>query len=116
VTLFRFVDMASAENYVEVTLKLLDAPPHHTAGKNCIVMMVPRSQIDNHRSEHEAQEAVTDELIALGLAEMRVPDISANRIEGSKFLPERPPTIEGRTPDYDRDGFKGWIFDEPMAS
>ena len=37
-------------------------------------------------------------------------------IEKSRFLSERPRKIEGRPPDYERDGFQGWIFEENEAS
>jgi hypothetical protein len=112
----------STENYVEVTLKPSDAPANQTGSRNIIIVQVPRSKIDSHRLEHQAQEAVTDELIAQALAEGSLPDISravtdvggANLIERSRFLPERPLIIEGRSPDYDRNGFKGWIIKESI--
>ena len=90
--------MPSTKNYVEVTLKPLDAPLNQSGGKNIIIVLVPRSQIENHRAEHQAPEAVIDELIAQALAEKCARDIServggANAIERSKFLPERPKII-----------------------
>ena len=114
--------MPSIEHYVEVTLKALAAQVNQSDSKNIIIVLVPRSQIVNHRAEHQAQEAVTDELIAQALAEGSLPDISravtdvggANLIERSRFLPERPLIIEGRSPDYDRNGFKGWIIKESI--
>ena len=112
--------MLSLENYVEVTLKPLDAPAKQSAS-NFMIVLVPRSQIENYRAKHQTQEAVIDELIAQALAEELAPDISeragrANIIQKSKFLPRRPRMIEGRTPDYDLDGFRGWIFEESIDS
>lgn len=109
--------MPSTENYVEVTLKPMDAPANEIGSKNIIIVLVPRSQIDRHRAEHHVQEAVVDELIAQALAEERAPEISGrgagvgdvNLVERSKFLLERPRIVEDRSPHYDRDGFKGWI-------
>jgi hypothetical protein len=109
--------MPSSENYVEVTLKPIDAPADQIGSKNIIIVLVPRSQIDSHRAEHHPGGAVVDQLIAQALAEGRAPDIlgrgagvgEANLVERSKFLSERPRIVEDRSPDYDRDGFKGWI-------
>jgi hypothetical protein len=115
--------MPSIGHYVEVTLKALAAQVNQVDSKNIIIVLVPRSQIDNHRAEHQAQEAVTDDLIAQALAEGRAPDISrsvpevggATLIERSRFLAERPLRIKGRSPDYDRNGFKGWIIEESLV-
>jgi hypothetical protein len=108
----------STENYVEVTLKPLDAPANQSGHKNIIIFLVPRSQIDTHRAEHQEQEAAIDQLIAQALAEERALDAlgrvtvsgGPNPIEKSKFLSERPGIIERRSPDYERDGFQGWFF------
>ena len=116
--------MPSTENYVEVTLKPLDASADQSGGENIIIVMVPRSQIDTHRAEHQTNEAAIDQLIAQALAEKRAVEISGrvtvgggpNLIEKSRFLSERPRKIEGRSPDYERDGFQGWIFEENEAS
>lgn len=110
--------MPSIENYVEVALKLPDAPANQGGGTTIIIVLVPQSQIDHHREEHQVQKAVTDQLIAEALAEGRAADIwrsvtglrVANHIEKLRFLPERPLIIEDRSADYDRDGFKGWIL------
>jgi hypothetical protein len=109
--------MPSRENYVEVTLKPIGAPANQIGSKNTIIVLVPRSEIESHRAEHQAGEAIVDELIAQALAEERVADISgrgagvgeANLVESSKFLSERPRIIKDRPADYDREGFKGWI-------
>lgn len=108
----------STENYVEVTLKPLDAPANQSGSKNIIILLVPRSEIDNHRAEHQEKEAAIDQLIAQALAEERALDAlgrltisgGSSPIERSKFLSERPGIIEGRSPDYERDGFQGWFF------
>jgi hypothetical protein len=86
------------KNYVEVILKPLGAPANQRDSKSIIIVQVPRSQIDAHRAEHQAPEAVTDELIAQALGERRAPDISrsvkepngTSFIERSRFLPEQP--------------------------
>lgn len=113
--------VTSTEIYIEVTLKPLDASDNQTGVNNIIIVLVPRSQIDNHRAEHQVREALIDELIAQALAEGRVPDIgtrvgSTHLIERSKFLPERPKIVEGRSPDYDREGFRGWFFNGSIVS
>ena len=113
--------MPATETYVEVTLKSLDPPANQKGCEDFIIVLVPQSQIDNHRAGHRAQEALIDELIAQALAEGRVPDITecvgaTNLIKRSKFLPERPLMIEGRSPDYDRDGFRGWFFQESIST
>jgi hypothetical protein len=116
--------LPSTENYVEVTLQPLEASANQRGSKNIIIVQVPRSQIDTHRAEHLAQERALDELIAQALAEEHAPHISgrvicigsAKLIESSRFLPERPLIIEGRSPDYDRDGFKGWIIQESIVA
>ena len=112
--------MLSAGNYVEVTLKPLHAPAKQMAS-NFIIVFVPRSQIKNFREEHQTEEAVVDELIAQTLAERLAPDIwertgSPSLIEKSRFLPQEPQMVKGRSPDYDRDGFRGWIFEESVDS
>ena len=112
--------MLSAEHYVEVTLKPLHAPARQTAN-NFIIVFVPRSHIKSFREKHQAQEVVIDELIAQALAERLAPDIwertgSPSLIEKSRFLPQQPQMVKGRSPDYDRDGFKGWIFEESIDS
>ena len=108
----------STEVYIEVTLKPLDASANQTGSKDIIIVLVPRSQVDTHRAEHQAQEVAIDQLIAQALAEKRALEIqivtgvaSPNPIEKSRFLSQRPP-LEGRAPDYDCDGFKGWIFEK----
>jgi hypothetical protein len=116
--------MASAESYVEVTLNPPTAPANQSGSKNIIIVLVPRSQIDAHRAEHQAQEPAVDQLIAQALAEKRALDVSGrvtvfggpNLIEKSRFLSERPRIIESRSPDYESDGFKGWIFEENQSS
>jgi hypothetical protein len=112
--------MLSAENYVEVTLKPLHAPAKQTAS-NFIIVFVPRSQIKSFREKHQTEEAVIDELIAQALAERLAPDIwertgSPSLIEKSRFLPQQPQMVKDRSPDYDRDGFRGWIFEESIDS
>lgn len=116
--------MTSGKNYVEVTLKPFDAPAGQGGSKNIIIVQVPRSQIDTHRARHLGQEIALDQLIAQALAEERAPDISefvtgagsAKLVEKSRFLPKRPPIIGGRAPDYDCDGFKGWIIQESIVA
>jgi hypothetical protein len=114
----------STENYVELTLKTLEAPGQKSGGKTVIIVQVPQSQIDTHRARHLAQEVARDELIAQALAEERAADISgritvggsAKLVAGSRFVAVRPILIEDRSPDYDRDGFKGWIFEAPKVT
>jgi hypothetical protein len=108
--------MLSAENYVEVTLKPLDAPAKQMSNR-FIIVFVPRSQINSFREKHQTEEVVIDELIAQTLAERLAPEIwkrtgSTSVIEKSRFLPQQPQMVKGRSPDYDRDGFRGWIFEE----
>jgi hypothetical protein len=104
----------SAEIYVEVTLKPPASSANQTGDKDIIIVQVPRSQIESHRAEHQAQEVAIDQLIAQALAEKRASDISRrlgpNPIERSRSLSERPRLLEGRAPEYDCDGFKGWIL------
>jgi hypothetical protein len=112
--------MLFTENYVEVTLKPLHGPAKQTAS-NFIIVFVPRSQIKSFREKHQAEEAVIDELIAQALAERLAPDIwertgSLGLIEKSRFLPQQPQMVKDRSPDYDRDGFRGWIFEESIDS
>lgn len=91
--------MPSTEVYIEVTLKPLDASANQTGSKDIIIVLVPRSQVDTHRAEHQAQEVAIDQLIAQALAEKRALEISGrvtgvagpNPIEKSRFLSERPP-------------------------
>jgi hypothetical protein len=115
--------MPSSEYYVEVTLKPLEAPADQNAS-DIIIVMVPRSQIDTHRAKHQTDEATIDQLIAQALAEKHAIEVSgrvtvgrgATLIEKSRFLSKRPREIEGRPPDYERDGFQGWICEENEAS
>jgi hypothetical protein len=104
----------SAEIYVEVILKPSAASANQAGSKDIIIVKVPRSQIESHRAEHQAQEVAIDRLIAQALAEKRASDISQrvglNLIERSRSLSERPRILEGRAPEYDCDGFKGWIL------
>ena len=112
--------MPSTENYVQLTFKPLDAPSDQSGRKNIIIVMVPQSQIDTHRAEHQIrEEAAIDQLIAQALAEKRAVEVSGrvtvvggpSLIEKSRFLSERPREIECRSPDYERDGFQGWILE-----
>jgi hypothetical protein len=116
--------MPFAENYVEVTLKPLDAPVDQSGSRNIIIVMVPQSQIDTHRAEHQTDEAAIDQLLAQALAENRAIEITGrvavgggpNLIKKSRFLSTRPRKIAGRSPDYERDGFQVWICEENEAS
>jgi hypothetical protein len=105
-----------------VILKPLGAPANQRDSKRGIIVQVPRSQIDAHRAEHQAPEAVTDELIAPALGERRAPDISrsvkesngTSFIERSRFLPEQPLIIEGRYLTMIMTDSRAGFFDERL--
>jgi hypothetical protein len=104
----------SDENYVEVVLKPMGPP---VGQSDILIVLVPRSQIDSHRADHQAQEIATDRLIAQGLAEKFALDISGQLtgrnghdvIKSSRFLFARPRIVEDSLPHYEYEGFRAWL-------
>ncbi len=104
----------SDENYIEVVLKPMGSP---VGQSDIFIVLVPRSQIDSHRADHQAQEIATDRLIAQGLAEKFALNIAgqlAGRnghdvIKSSRFLFARPKIVEESLSHYESEGFRAWI-------
>jgi hypothetical protein len=98
--------MASGDIYVQIT-----ATPVGSGGPRSVVVLVPRSQIEEYRISGKKSEAIAQQL-----AEPLAMNVFTHRASFGNFkvthsfFPEAPPEIEGKPPDFALRGLKAWVL------
>ena len=109
--------MASVDIYVQVTATPHDLSGHPSDSPLMVLVEIPAGRIERYREQSPYTGEATDAQLAENLgseigphALTRVGLHSAVRwFVESVALPQRPPEMEVRPPDFSYDGMKAWI-------
>jgi hypothetical protein len=109
--------MSSANIYVQITATQHDLSGRAADSPQMVIVEVPRARIERYREQSPYAGEATDEQ----LAEYLAGEIGPQALAGAGLhrpgrwsvepvaLPQRPPEVEARPPDFSHDGMKAWI-------
>jgi hypothetical protein len=108
----RFLDI-----YVQLTVTPHDLSGRPSDSPQTAIVEVPGTRIESYREQSPYAGEATDEQLAEYLAGEIGPhalartglDRPARWCIESVALPQRPPVVEARPPDFSYDGMKAWI-------
>jgi hypothetical protein len=109
--------MSTVDIYVQVTATPYDVSGHPSDSPIMVVVEIPAARIERYREQSPNRSEATDAQLAENLggeigprALTRIGLHSPVRwFVESVALPQRPPEVEVRPPDFSYDGMKAWI-------
>jgi hypothetical protein len=109
--------MPSLDIFVQVTLTPHDLSGRPSDSPQMAIVEVPGARIERYREQSPYAGEATDEQLAEYLAGEIGPHALARAglhrpvrwFLESVALPQRPPEVEARPPDFSYDGMKAWI-------
>jgi hypothetical protein len=109
--------MSSVDIYVQVTATPHDLSGHPSDSPLMVIVEIPAARIERYREQSpytgEATDAQVAETLGSEIGPRALTGVGLHRpgrwFVESVALPQRPPEVEVRPPDFSYDGMKAWI-------